>query len=218
MISVTNIRRRQGRDVESGTRWQSVAAVERRRGRCASLFVMACLLFLHGAPTCHSQDADTAEYPVKLAFLYNLTKFVEWPEGSYRDAGAPLAICIAGEDPFQADLEGELRARRVGGHPLEVRTVRPSDNLTSCRVVFIPVSARTLAAQIVKTLNGSSTLTVGEHDGFAAQGGIVNFLVEGNKLRLEVNRSAADRAGLKISSKLLNLAKIVRGPNAKGGI
>ncbi len=152
---------------------------------------------------------ESAEYPLKLAFLYNFAKFVEWPSDSFRSPGAPLAICIVGHDPFRLDIENELRTRLAGGHPVEFLALKPTDKLNACHIVFIPVTEKDQAARIVRSLKGSGALTVGESEGFAVKGGIINFTVEGGNVRFEINRLAADRAGLKISSKLLNLAKIV---------
>jgi len=150
------------------------------------------------------------EYPVKLAFLYNFSKFIEWPAGSFRSPRAPLTICIVGRDPFSPEIEGDLRTRMVGGHPVEVLTLKLSDALQGCHMVFIPATEKDQAGRIVGNLKGSSALTVGETEGFAVLGGIINFTVEGNKVHFEVNPLAAQRAGLKISSKLLSLAKIVK--------
>jgi hypothetical protein len=82
-----------------------------------------------------------------------------------------------------------------------------------CHIVFIPVTEKDQAARIVRSLKGSVALTVGESEGFAVRGGMVNFTVEGGKVRFEINRHAADRAGLKISSKLLSLANVVTERN-----
>jgi hypothetical protein len=129
--------------------------------------------------------------------------------GSYRYSGAPLSICIAGRDPFSPRIEDELRTRAVLGHPIEIRTLRATDTLSACSMVFIPVTAKDQADNILRGLRGSSTLTVGETEGFATRGGIINLLIEGKRLRFEINQLAAERAGLKISSKLFSLAKIV---------
>jgi len=162
-------------------------------------------------------NGETVEYPVKLAFLYNFTKFVEWPDDSYRSPGSPLVICIVGNDPFSPDIEGELRTRMVGAHPIEVRSLRTSDILSVCHMVFVPVTAEDQATKVVRGLNGSSTLTVGETEGFAVRGGIINLTTEGSKLHFEVNLLAADRAGLKISAKMLALAKIVHDETPSAG-
>jgi hypothetical protein len=197
--------------MDGGSGWRFVARVDSRRIRRASFFIIiAGWLFSSAAPKALSQNEEGVEYPLKLAFLYNFTKFVEWPPDSYRDTGTPLVICIVGRDPFSQGLEGELRTRKVGGHPVKVRTLRPSDNLSVCHIVFVPVTEKDQADRIVRGLKGSSTLTVGETEGFAVLGGIINLTVEGNKVHFEVNPLAAERAGLKISSKLLSIAKIVK--------
>jgi hypothetical protein len=118
-------------------------------------------------------------------------------------------ICIVGKDPFSPDIEGELRTRTAGSHPIEVKTLRPSDVLNVCHMVFVPATAEDQATRIVRGLKGSSTLTVGETEGFAAMGGIINLTTEGSKLHVEVNLLAAERANLKISANMLVLAKIV---------
>jgi hypothetical protein len=189
--------------------WRFVTAVDWRRIRRASFFVIASWLFSNSFPKALPVNEETVEYPIKLAFLYNFTKFVDWPPGSYHSPDAPLVICIVGHDPFSPDIEGALRSRSVGSHPIEVRTLRPSDIMSVCHMVFVPVTEGDNAAMIVRVLNGSSTLTVGETEGFAVRGGIINLTAEGNKLHFEVNLLAADRAGLKISAKMLALAKIV---------
>ena len=189
--------------------WRLAVRLDSSRIRRASFFTLLVVwLFLSTSPEALSQDQEDAEYSVKLAFLFNFTKFVEWPPDSYRDPQAPLVICIIGRDPFRQDLEAELRTRKVGDHPVEVKTLRSSDKLSACHIVFVPVTEKDLG-RIFSGLQGSSTLTVGETTGFAALGGIINLTVEGNNVHFEVNRLAADRAGLKIGSRLLSIAKIV---------
>jgi hypothetical protein len=176
------------------------------------------MFFSAACPRALSENEQSVEYPVKFAFLYNFTKFVEWPPDSFPSPDASLVICIVGDDPFSPDLERELRTRTVEGHPIEVETLRPNANLSICHIVFVPVTEKGQAGRIVKGLKGSSTLTVGETDGFEALGGIINLTVEGNKIHFEVNLLAAERAGLKISAKLLGMAKIVNDEGqSKGG-
>jgi hypothetical protein len=204
-----NSRARQRNDRECSWGRPPVARFDPRRIRRIPFLLVAFCLLSSNSPKALSQNEEGVGYPVKLAFLYNFTKFVEWPAGSYRDARAPLAICIVGHDPFNPDLEGELRTRTVGSHPVEVRTLRPNDALSVCHIVFVPVSEKD-QDRILRDLNGSSALTVGETDGFAVRGGIINLTVEDNKVHFEVNQLAADRAGIRISSKLLSVAKIVK--------
>jgi hypothetical protein len=207
-----NIRGQKHNDGAAGWRPQDcIVRVDSRRIQRASIFlIIASWFLLSVSPSAHSQNEESAEYTVKLAFLYNFTKFVEWPPDTYRDPGAPLVICVVGHDPFRQDLEGELRTRIVGGHPVEVRTLKPNDKLNMCQIVFVPVTEKEQADRIVRGLKGSRTLTVGEIQGFAVLGGIINLTVEGNSVRFEINLLAAERAGLKISSRLLSIAKIVK--------
>ena len=195
----------------SGWAWPFVLRADSRRILRASFFAVAAGgLFLIVSPRAVPQNEEDAEYSVKLGFLYNFTKFVEWPSDSFRDPGAPLVICIVGHDPFRQDLEGELRTRKVGDHPVEVRTRTPSDRLNVCHIVFVPVTEKNQCDRILRDLKGSRTLTVGETEGFAVLGGIINLTIQDNKVHFEINRLAADRAGLKIGSKLLGIAKIVK--------
>jgi hypothetical protein len=206
---VINIWLQERHSSESGRRRRFAITIDWRRARRAFFLTLASWLALSASPQTLS-SVESVEYPVKLAVLYNFTKFVEWPVSSFRDPRAPLAICIVGHDPFSADLEGELRTRTVGEHPVDVRKLRSTDTLGVCHVVFIPVTEKAEAGKIVKGLQGSSTLTVGETKGFAAEGGIINLMVEENSVHFEINQLAAERAGLKISSKLLSLARIVK--------
>jgi uncharacterized protein DUF4154 len=180
-----------------------------RRTWRLSLFLVVWGIVLTTALQAESVTGQL-EYRVKLAFLYNFTKFVEWPAGAYRNQNAPLTICIVGDDPFNSVLEDELRTRKVGEHPVEIRNLRPDDTIGAFQMVFIPLTAKDQTAGIMKALKGSSTLMVGETEGFATQGGIINFAVEGNRLHLEINPQAAQRAGLKLSSKLLSISTIVK--------
>jgi len=175
----------------------------------ASLLIVVLWSFPHTPSGAAALNEEEVEYPAKLAFLFNFTKFIEWPPGSYRSPSAPLVICIAGHDPFSLVTENELRTRTVSGHPIEIRTLRPTDTLSGCSMVFIPVTDRDHADNILRALSGSSTLTVGEIEGFATRGGILNLTVKRSRLHFEINQRAAERAGFKIRSKLLSLADIV---------
>src|SRR5580692_196700 len=124
-----------------------------RRLRRVSFLLVSFCLFSNASPKGMSQSEEGAAYPVKLAFIYNFTKFVEWPAASYRDAGAPLVICIAGHDPFSRDLEQELQTRTAGGRSVEVRTMKPTDTLSGCHVVFVPATEKD-QDKIVRDLNG----------------------------------------------------------------
>lgn len=161
--------------------------------------------------------AQTAsEYDVKAAFLYNFTKFVDWPPDAFPDPSS-LKICVLGDNPFGNSLQtvaGEL----VGNRKLTVMRTDSLAKPAGCQVLFISRSEREHVPQILAAVKGSPVLTVGDTKGFADDGVIINFVPEGSKVRFEINTDSAERARLRISSKLLQLAKrIVTNPGAKPG-
>ena len=176
----------------------------------AFLRIVVCCVLIAAPHLAFAQGDNEGEYRVKLAFLYNFAQFVEWPADTFRDSGAPLTICVAGDNPFQGEIEQSLRGRTVGGHPIEVRRLSPDEDPHACQMIFVRVTEMKAIARILARSKGSSTLTVGEAKGFAESGGIINLTREANKLRFEVNIDAAAQSRLRISSKLLALAKIVK--------
>jgi hypothetical protein len=205
---MTSVQSQKRHEMILGSGRYFLAGSDSRRIRRVSAIIICWFLF-NASHNAFSLGRENAEYTLKLAFLYNFTKFVEWPSYSFRSPGAPFAICVVGRDPFSLDIENELRTRPAGDRPVEFVALKQTDALNVCHIVFIPVTEKDQAAGIVRSLKGSSALTVGESEGFAVRGGIINFTIEGGNVHFEINRLAADRAGLKISSRLLNLAKIV---------
>ena len=141
------------------------------------------------------------EYRVKAAFLYNFVRYVEWPA----PRSTPIKICVAGQNPFGTVLEDLIRNERIRGAPLVAETI--PEPLSGCNVVFAPKTSNIPA--YLRAAARMPVLTVGETPGFTDKGGIINFYLEGDKVRFEINRTAADRAGLRISSRLLQLARLV---------
>jgi hypothetical protein len=207
MLIMANIRsqKHDGR----GRGWSLATEVDPRRIVRASFFIILFWLLSAGSPKAVPVSQENVEYPVKLAFLYNFTKFIEWPPESYSAPGAPMVICIVGDDPFDPGLEAELRARTAGSHSVQIRTLKPNDTLSVCHIAFVPATEESQATRVLRGLKGSSTLTVGETEEFTRLGGIIDLTVEEHKVHFELNPLAAERARLKISSKLLALAKIV---------
>jgi len=150
-----------------------------------------------------------SEYEVKAAFLYNFAKFVEWPAEAFLDGNEPILVCIVGRDPFGDILNQTLLGKTVNGKPVIIQRGGITQDMRFCHIVFISSSERKRLAQIMQRLNGASVLTVSEIEGFAELGGIINFTLEGNKVRFEINVTSAERARLRISSKLLALAKAI---------
>jgi hypothetical protein len=162
------------------------------------------------AVTCVIARAETpTEYEVKAAFIHNIAQFVEWPAAA--STAGSLKLCIVGRDPFGKALDA-LRGKTIRGMVWAVSPATPDTNLRECRVVFIAASERNNLGQVLDAIKGSTALTVADSEGYAEQGVMVNFYLEQNRVRFEVNAEAASRAGLKISSQLLKLARIVHEP------
>jgi YfiR/HmsC-like len=160
--------------------------------------------------TADGQEDFVDEYKLKAAMLYNLTHFVEWPDSAYPGRQAPIFLCILGQDPFASSLTSTLPKETDNGRPVLIRRLQSEKEIPGCHILYISSSERKSAAHIFATLNGSSILTVGEMTQFAAHGGIIQFSMEDQHVRFDINVDAASRAGLRISSKLLALAQIVR--------
>jgi len=156
-----------------------------------------------------AQSPDAGEYQVKAAFLFNFAKFVEWPPGSFSDASAPLRICVLGQDPFGQELRDITAKKTANGRKIQVEQVLALQLARTCHILFIASSEKAHLKQILENLRGADLLTVGDTKGFVQRGGVINFVLEDNRVLFEVNHQAAQQAGLKISSKLLNVAKLV---------
>jgi hypothetical protein len=156
-----------------------------------------------------AQSSAAGEYQVKAAFLYNFAKFVEWPSSSFSDANSPLRICVFGQDPFGQELRDIANDKTVNGRKLQVNQVADLQMARTCHILFIASSEKAQMKQTLESLRGTGALTVGDSKGFVEEGGMINFVLENDRVRFEVNHKAAEQAGLKISSKLLTVAKSV---------
>lgn len=161
--------------------------------------VVAIAIVAVGAVAGSAQDIPL-EYRVKAAYLFNFVRFVEWPAEA---PAGPVTICIAGRNPFGDVLADTVRGETVGGRPIVSRVIADPD--PGCDVLFIP---RGMApAAWLRGSRAKPTLTVGEHDGFVEQGGMINFVQDGRNVRFQIEGDAASRAGLRISSRLLRLSR-----------
>lgn len=151
------------------------------------------------------------EYQLKAAFIYNFVQFVEWPAGTFPDGHTPLVLATVGDDPFQGALDKAVGGKTVGGRPLAVKHFARVADVQGCQVLFIGTGQEEQLAAVLQRLGNAPVLTVGESDGFVRGGGMVRFYEEDNRLRFEVNPNAAARTGLRISSRLLRLARIYNG-------
>lgn len=165
--------------------------------------------------TASINPAVSFEYRLKAAFLYNFTKFAEWPAQSFSAAGAPLQLCIAGDNPFRGALVTTTAGKRVHSRPLKISLVTGIKNIDSCHVLFVgPMTKREMARLILATRK-RPILTISESAEFARAGGIIHLKTVNKKVRFVINLDAAKRAGVKFSSKLLRLAEIVKTPQGE---
>jgi len=144
---------------------------------------------------------------VKAAFLYNFVKFVEWPFTPGAQEG-PIEICMLGKDPFRGALELVVDGKTVNGRALIIRHIGDIAAARSCQVLFVSTSEADRVSEITKAVRGWNILTVSEINRFSERGGIINFLMEGQRVRFRINTKMAASAGLTISSKLLQLAVV----------
>ncbi len=155
----------------------------------------------------------SVEYRVKAAMLYNFTRFVRWP--ATMATGNELVLCVLGENPFGDALQ-DLAGRPTGDRTLAVRHLAGDDGTDGCGVLFIAASEQANVGNLLRQLGHRPVLTVSELEGFIEEGGIIRFILEDNKVRFRINMTAAEQAGLGISSKLLKLARDVDGAPRQG--
>lgn len=170
--------------------------------RCTVLL----LVMLHAAVSPVLYAALAGEYEVKAAFIYNFTRFVQWPKAR---ASGPLDICVMGDDPFGSAIDEAVEGKRAAGREIAVTRLDVVEQANACEVLFIAASEEHELERILETLGEAPVLTVGDIDDFAERGGMINLTNEGNHVRFEINVDALERAGLRASSQLLRLATIV---------
>lgn len=147
------------------------------------------------------------EYELKSAFLFSFAKFVEW--APLHGSSSPLLLCVLGEDPFGQTLDRTMEGKGVNGRPIVIKRASKPSDLGDCEIVFFPASEESRFTPYLKTLGEKPVLTVGETKEFTRSGGIVALLLDREKIVLEINVDAAMSAKIKISSRVLELARIV---------
>jgi hypothetical protein len=153
---------------------------------------------------------------VKAAFLFNFAKFTEWPSGEVTNRHSPFVMCVLGKDPFGSVLDDTLQGKTLREQRVVVQRLQDASGARQCHVVFVSRSEAGNLAAIFQALRGTNALVVGETDGFAESGGAIELTLDQGRVRFTINPGAAQRAGLRLSSKLLALAKIVRDKPADG--
>ena len=170
----------------------------------------ACVAAFAGGAAAESQPVQ--ESRLKAGFLYNFTRFVEWPADMFQSADAPFTICIAEEDPFGSLLEEALRQTKTTGRALVPLRLRANDEPRGCHVLFIGEGHGWQLDKMKARIGNGGVLTVGESKDFAARGGVVGMVTAEERVRLEINLTVATRARLTISSRLLSMAHVIYEP------
>jgi hypothetical protein len=192
----------------------------KRRVRAA----IAILPILLGAIALNAQNTSgSAEYLIKAGFIYNFANLVQWPSSSFAQPDSPIVIVILGEDHFGTTLDRALDGKKVNARSFVIKRAKSISELQrtlgpqkDCQILYVSSSEMPHLSDAIQMLRGVPVLTIGETPGFARNGGIINLILEDNKVRFEVNVAAAKEADLNISSRLLALARIVQSPASDG--
>ena len=179
------------------------------RGRCPGVASLALAVILVGAPAIAAQNGDDVapDVAVKAAFLYNFAKFVEWPA---LPAGVPIVVCLVGDAGIAGALVETVRGQSISGHSLDILVLQDSARWRACHLLFIAAAEARRSVPGLAEIKALPVLTVSDGKGFSQGGGIIEFYVEDGRMRFAINVDAAEHSRLRLSSRLLRLAKIVR--------
>jgi hypothetical protein len=174
-------------------------------------FIAACLVCLTLATALagwaqSGDSSDSSEYLIKAGFTYNFAKLIDWPSGAFAQPDSPIVIGVLGTDPFNGTLDQVLKGKEANGRAFEVRHLKWGADLKGCNILFVSDSETVHLDELLRNIKGLPILTIGQTADFALRGGIINFVVEDNRVRFEINADAAKQANINISSRLLSLA------------
>lgn len=187
------------------------------RGRGAllprTIATVVWLLFT-GSSALGQQKAS--EYQVKAAYLYNFGRFIEWPAGTTTAKSSSFTICVLGEDPFGPSLDRTLAGEMIGDQKVAAKRILSPQESVDCQILYIGSSEANQFNKIIEKFDKTAVLTVSDIPHFSKRGGMIQFVMEENRIRFEVNLTAAQRAGLTLSSELLKVATVVRKNSQPG--
>lgn len=185
---------------------------EGRYRACSRIWraALTAMWVLTGLPIGRAQASKRPEYEVKAAYLFNFGNFVVWPPKSKDSMGDAFTICVLGQDPFGPTLDATVTGETIGGRKVVARRISRPQEALNCRIVFVSSSEQGQLKEVVSSLDKLSVLTVSDIPEFARRGGMVQFVLEQNRVRFEINLASAEYAGLTLSSQLLKIAARVR--------
>ena len=181
----------------------------RERAVCLQRTIAALVWLLFAGSSALGQQKPS-EYKVEAAYLYNFGRFVEWPAKSATAQTSSFTICVLGEDPFGQALDATLAGETIGNQRVAARRISISQMSGDCQILFISSSEANRLNKIIEALDKSAILTVSDIPRFSQRRGMIEFVLEENRIRFEVNLTATQRAGLTLSSDLLKVATVVR--------
>ena len=190
-------------------KYSTVARRPNSRRACLPLLTaVVVLLSVVGSLSLHAQSSPT-EYQVKAAYLYNFGKFVEWPQ-SVTASESSFNICVLGQDPFNSTFGSIIGNENIKGKNVLLKRIPRAQEAVGCHILFISSSEEPRLKEILAALDKTSVLTVSDMPQFTRRGGMIQFVMDANRVRFEVNLTSAERTGLTVSSQLLKVAISVR--------
>lgn len=172
-----------------------------------SVSTVLFLLFI-GLAVPYAQTSNASEHQVKAVFLYNFSHFVDWPADAFESPYEFFIIGVIGNDPFGNALEAAVEGERIGTHVIRIQRYDDVSQIRNCHILFVAEHDPDEVRRIINTTSGKPILTVGDTPNFIRWGGMIRFYTEENKIRLQINNTAAKNALLKISSKLLRVSQV----------
>ena len=171
------------------------------------------VLFLSHIRLGAADSSVSKEYQIKAAFLYNFTKFVEWPRSRFPDDSSPIVIGVLGQNPFGDELEKIVHDRKVNGRGIAIKIIDSPAEAAAVHVLFVKEGGENYVTEMEKQPYSGGILTVGESEKFMSSGGMISFNMAADKVRFEISVKAAEKSGLKISAQLQKLAtRVERSP------
>ena len=183
--------------------------------RLAGVITIASWVVI-AVPPSQAQQAIASEVRVKAAYLYNFGKFVEWPENNVPEQDQSFEICVLGADPFGPILDAALARGSIDGKNVTAKRISKPQDVDSCRILFISTSEEGHLKEVLTALDKASVLTVSDIPRFSQRGGMIGFILDGNRVRFDVNLASAQSARLTLSSELLKVATNVRKDPDRG--
>jgi hypothetical protein len=192
---------------------ENIRARQLRRWLCCVVAVIG--YFLTPATSMWAQGNKPTDYQVKAAYLYNFGRFIEWPPAVTARNDA-FNVCILGQDPFGKNLDTTLAGESIAGKHVVAKRISNAEESTDCQILFLSSEEAGHMKQIMDALDKAAILTVSDIPKFSQRGGMIQFVLEGNRIRFEVNLTATQHAGLVLSSELLKVAAAVRKDSVTG--